>query len=301
MRYIVLILSFLAFFNANTSAQELLCQVAVNRSRIQGTNEEIYRSLQRDITEFMNNTKWTDNVFSNNERIECQLSINLSDFNGIDKFTGTLTVQSTRPVFNTNYKSVMLNHQERDDAFIFEYVDGQKLEFNENSHLSNLTSVLAFYAYVIIGLDYDSFGNSAGTPYYQKAREIVTNAQSAPEPGWKAFEGTDENNRYYMIESILESPNSQLRKFSYRYHYLGLDRMETKIEVGRSEIASAMQQLQAVYKRKPDSFYLKVLLTTKASEFVNIFTDAPDSERTAVYNILKEIDPSSQKFDKLKK
>jgi len=300
MKKTVFISIVLIFWSLEIFAQELLCQISVNRSRIQGTNEEIYQSLQRDITEFMNNTKWTDNVFAQNERIECQISLNLSAYNGIDKFTGTLTVQSTRPVFNTNYKSVMLNHKERDDWFIFEYVEGQKLEFNENSHLSNLTSVLAFYAYVIIGLDYDSFGNTAGTPFFQKAREIVNNAQSAPEPGWKAFEGTDENNRYYLIESILDNANSPLRKFSYRYHFMGLDRMETKIEVGRSEISNAMQQMQAVYRRKPESLYLKILMTTKTSEFVNLFSEAPAAEKLAVYNILKEIDPSSQKLDKLK-
>lgn len=300
MKNILLIL-LLALLNLQSGiAQELNCRIAINRTGIQGTNQELFQSLQRDINEFMNNTIWTEHVYSVNERIECQFTINLTDYNGIDKFEGTLTVQSTRPVYNTNYKSVMLNHKEKDKLLQFEYVEGQKLEFNENAHLNNLTSVLAFYAYVIIGLDYDSMGNLAGTPYFLKARDIVNNAQSAPEPGWKAFEGTDENNRYYMIESILDNVNSPLRKFSYQYHRLGLDRMEDKAETARSEITEAMKLLQSVNRREPDSFYLKILMTTKLGEFVNIYSEAQQTEKQKVYNILKEIDPTSSKIDKIK-
>ncbi len=298
----VVIISIITFIFGgifDSSAQELNCRVSVNHSRIQGTNSEIYQSLQRDINEFMNNTVWTENVFSINERIECQFTIVLSEYDGIDKFKGTLTVQSTRPIYNTNYKSVMLNHKEKDDLFVFEYVEGQKLEYNENAFLNNLTSTLAFYAYIIIGLDYDSFGNNAGSPYFIKAREVVNNAQSAAEPGWKAFEGTDRNNRYYMAETILDNANAPLRKFSYRYHRLGLDRMQDKLETGRNEITSAMQLLQSVHRRKPDSFYLKILMNTKLGEFVNIYSDAPQTEKQKVYNILKEIDPTSPKIEKL--
>jgi hypothetical protein len=298
MKQTLIILIFILSFKTAVS-QELNCSVIVNYNRIQGTNIEVFQTLQKDIFEFMNNRKWTNNVYATNERIECQILINLSTFNGIDKFTGTVSVQANRPVFNTNYKSILLNHKEGDDLFEFNYVEGQALEFNENTHISNLTSVLAFYAYIIIGLDYDSFANLGGTEYFQKARTIVSNAQSAIEGGWKAYESTDETNRYYIIEHILSNTNAPLRKFYYKYHRLGMDVMSDNIETGRTEITNSLMMLQTVFRSKPDSYFLKILMTTKLSEFINVFSEAPELEKRKIYNILKEIDPTSPKIDKL--
>ncbi len=289
-----LILSFQSF------SQELNCRININRSQIQGTNEELFRAMQKDLYEFMNNRAWTNNVFSNNERIECQIQINLSKYNGIDKFTGNISVQSTRPVFNTNYKSTLFNYKETGD-FDFYYTEGQALEFNINTHLSNLTSVLAFYAYIIIGLDYDSFGLNSGTQYFEKAKQIMNNAQSDPDNHWKAFGTSNRNNRYYLIESITSSENAPLRKFYYRYHRQGLDMMSDKLEAGRMQIANACQFLKQVYNRKADSYFLKIILTTKINEIVKIFSDAPVQEKKKVYNILKEIDPTNPKVDKIMK
>ncbi len=279
-------------------SQELNCRISINRSQIQGTNEELFRKMQQDLYEFMNNRSWTNNIFSNNERIECQIQITLSKYNGIDKFTGNISVQSTRPVFNTNYKSTLFNFKE-DNDFDFFYTEGQALEFNENTHLSNLTSVLAFYAYIIIGLDYDSFGLNSGTPYFEKANQIMNNAQSDPDNNWKAFGTTNQNNRYYLINGLMSSENAPLRKFNYRYHRLGLDIMSEKLEEGRNQIANACQFLKQVYNRKANSFILRILLTTKVDEIVKIFSDAPVQEKKKVYNILKEVDPTNPKVDKI--
>lgn len=298
MKYI-LILSFVILSVFNTYSQELKCRINVNKSQVHGTNEEVFRAMQKDLYEFMNNRKWTNNVFSNNERIECQIQINISKFNGIDKFNANISVQSSRTIFNSNYKSTLFNFKEVKD-FEFTYVEGQSLEFNENTYLSNLTSVLAYYAYIIIGLDYDSYGMLGGTEYFQKAKQIVTNAQGGRDDGWKTF-SSGKNNRYYLIENILESSNSGLRKMYYRYHRLGLDVMTDKLEQGRNEITNSFQLMRSVFKRKPESFFLKVVLTTKVNEFVKIFSEAPMQEKRRVYNILKEIDPTNNKIDNIMK
>ncbi len=298
---IILILSLLLIINSSVSAQELNCQVNVNHRAIQGTNDQVFQALRKSIFEFMNNTVWTEHVYSANERIECQIMINLTDYNGIDKFTGTLSVQSSRAIYNTNMSSTLMNYKEKEKLFQFEYVENQALDFNINTHLSNLTSVLAFYAYIIIGLDYDTFAMLGGTPYFHKAQQIVSNAQSARESGWKSYESSDETNRYYLVEHILSKQNTSLRRFYYRYHRLGLDKMEKSTEMGRSEIADSFKMMQTTFREKHNSLLLKIILITKMSEIVSIFSEAPEIEKKKVYNILKEIDPSNPKVEQILK
>lgn len=293
----LLIYTFLIISVIQANAQELNCRININRSQVQGTNEEIFRSMRQDIYEFVNNRKWTNNVFSNNERIECQIQLNITKYNGIDKFTANLSVQSSRPIYGTNYKSTILNYKEKKD-FEFTYADGQPLEFNENTYISNLTSVLAFYAYVIIGLDYDTYGMLAGSEYFQKAQTIMNNAQGSTDDNWKAFSKGD-NNRYYLIENINSSSNSGLRKFYYKYHRLGLDVMQDKLEAGRNEIANSFQLIKNVYNRKPNSNFLKIVFETKMKEIVKVFSEAPMPEKKKVYNILKEVDPTNKDVDKI--
>ncbi|MEA2042136.1 MAG: DUF4835 family protein [Bacteroidota bacterium] len=295
--FILVILFSLSIFLSK--AQELLCNIQVNHSQIQGTNIQVFQELQKDLYEFMNNRQWTNNVFSNNERIECRIMINLTKYDGIDKYTGTITVQAVRPIFNTNYNSVLINHKEKDNLFEFEYTEGQRLEFNENTHLSNITSVMAFYAYLIIGLDYDSFGTMSGTPYFTKAQQIVSNAQSGTSPGWKAYESSDRTNRYYLAESFLDNDNAPLRRFYYSYHRLGLDVMSGDAMRGRAEITKAVRLLERTHNNDPDSYLLKILLTTKEDEIVKVYSEATIPEKKKVYNILKDIDPTSDKLNKI--
>ncbi len=281
-----------------TFSQELNCRISLNRSQIQGTNEDMFRTMQQDLYEFMNNRKWTNHVFSNNERIECQIQLTLSSYNGIDKYKGSISVQSTRTIFNTNYKSTLFNYKE-DNEFEFTYTEGQALEFNENTHITNLTSVLAFYAYIIIGLDYDSYGMMAGTEFLQKAKQILNNAQSDTDQSWQAFGTNNKKNRFYLIEHMTDTDNSSIRKFYYRYHRLGLDIMHEKMVQGRTEIANSFQLLKKVYNRQADSYFLRILLSTKVDEIVKIFSEAPMQQKTLVYNILKEIDSTNPKIDKI--
>jgi hypothetical protein len=297
MRFIIVLI--ISLLPIKLSAQELMCNVQINHSQIQGTSTQVFQNLQRDMNEFMNNRKWTNHIFGNNERIECRIMINLTDYNNIDKFRGTITVQSVRPVYNTNYNSVLINHKEKDNLFEFEYTEGQRLEFNENTHLSNLTSVLAFYAYIFIGLDYDSFGLMSGTPYFQKAMQIVNNAQSGTEPGWKAHESSDRSNRYYLAENLLNNANEPLRRFYYHYHRLGLDAMSEDANRGRGEITKNLKALRSVYNKDPNSFLLKIILTTKMDEFVNIYSEGTVNQKKEAYNILKDVAPTNDKVNKI--
>ncbi len=281
-------------------AQELYCNVQVSAQKIQGSNREIFQSMQRDIYEFMNSMVWTDNVFSFAERIECNLLINLDEQLSADEFRGTIQVQLSRPVFNTTYESTVLNFV--DNNFQFRYVEFQPLEFNPNSHTSNLVSVLAYYAYMLIGMDFDTYSQGGGTPYFQIAEKIVTNAQNAPEQGWKPYDGSRNRNRYWLVKNILDTEYSGVRQFIYLYHLRGLDRMESDMTQARTEIYESLRRLQEVYRRRPDPFmyYMTVIIDAKADEIVNIFSQGFPEEKNRVVQILNEIDPANEtKYQKI--
>ena len=282
------------------SSQELYCNVQVSAQKIQGSNREVFQNMQRDIYEFMNSMVWTDNIFSFSERIECNLLINLDEQLSADEFRGTIQVQLSRPVFNTTYESTVLNFV--DNNFQFRYVEFQPLEFNPNSHTSNLVSVLAYYAYLLIGMDFDTYAQGGGTPYFQVAEKIVTNAQNAPEQGWKPYDGSRNRNRYWLVKNILDSEYSGVRQFIYLYHLRGLDRMESDMTQARTEIYESLRRLQEVYRRRPDPFmyYMTVVLDAKADEIVNIFTQGFPEEKNRVVQVLTEIDPANEtKYQKI--
>ncbi|MRR23544.1 DUF4835 family protein [bacterium] len=281
-------------------SQELYCNVQVSAQKIQGSNREVFQNMQRDIYEFMNSMVWTDNVFNFSERIECNLLINLDEQLSADEFRGTIQVQLSRPVYNTTYESTVLNFV--DNNFQFRYVEFQPLEFNPSSHTSNLVSVLAYYAYLLIGMDFDTYSQGGGTPYFQVAEKIVTNAQNAPEQGWKPYDGSRNRNRYWLIKNILDSEYGGVRQFLYLYHLKGLDRMESDMTQARTEIYESLRRLQEVYRRRPDPFmyYMTVVLDAKADEIVNIFSQGFPEEKNRVVQILTEIDPSNEtKYQKI--
>jgi hypothetical protein len=278
--------------SVNVFTQELMCNVQVITQQIQGTNKQVFQTLQTSIYEFMNNTSWSNNVFETDERIECTMLFNIKEQVSVDEFKGTLQIQSRRPVFNSSFNSVVLNYVDNDIQF--KYVEFQPLEFSETSHLSNLTSILAFYAYIIIGMDYDTYSFKGGTPFFQAAEKIVNNAQNAQERGWRAMESTSRKNRYWLINNILNEDFSLLREFVYKYHRLGLDMMYEKTNEARANISEYLKLLQQVSRNKPDPFmfYLQVVLDAKSDELINIFKESFDEEKTRVYALLTEIDPS---------
>ena len=278
------------------SAQEFQCSVSVSSSRIEGTYKEIFQTMRNDISEFMNNKKWTDHQFSVDERIICTIFIQVTDQIGADEFKGSIQVQLNRPVFNSSYQTPILNIKDND--FDVRYVEFQPLEYNETSNTNALTNVLAYYAYIILGFDYDSFSPMGGTPYFQKARDIVNKSQNAHEKGWRAFEGNI--NRFWLIDNLTNKAYSPFRDLMYRYHRLGLDVMSEKPDIGRSEIADALKNMQKVYRARPDTYINRIFFDAKSDEIVNIFSKGSNDERSRVMTILTECDPAnSGKYDKI--
>jgi hypothetical protein len=283
---------FLIFTALVANAQEFRCNIQITSQQIQGTNKQVFQTLQAAINEFVNGKAWSGYKFSNNERIECSMLINIQEMIGSDQFKGTLQIQVRRPVFNSSYNAVLFNYIDNDVDF--KYTEFQPLEFSETSHLSNLTSILAYYAYIILGLDFDSYGLNSGTEFYQKAEKVLNNAQNATERGWRSGESTSRKNRYWLINNILNEGFSPVRQFIYNYHRLGLDMMYEKLVEGRSVIAESLKLLQDVYKNRPDPFmhFLQVILDAKSDEFVSIFLEATDEEKRRVIAILNQIDPT---------
>ena len=280
-------------------SQELRCNIQINSQKIQGTNRQIFQTMQTALYEFMNNTSWTNHIYGQDERIECNIMITLNEQIGSDEFRGTIQVQARRPVFGTSYNTTMLNIV--DNNMHFRYMEYDQLEFSEARHTSNLTSVLAFYAYIILGFDYDSFSYLGGTEYFQKAERIVNNAQNAQERGWKAYEG-NRKNRYWLIENILNPKYRPVREVYYKYHRMGFDRMSDKLVEGRTEIAESLTSLQRVFREKPDPYlyYLQIFFDAKSDELVSLFSESFPAEKTRVVNILREIDnANASKYNRI--
>lgn len=297
-KYIILII--LVFLPSAMFSQELNCNVQVSAQKIQGSNRQVFENMQRDIYEFMNNTVWTNHVYSYSERIECSILINLNDQISADEFNGTIQVQLKRPVYNTTYNSTMLNFM--DNNFRFRYVEFQPLEFDPTTHRSNLISVLAYYAYMVLGFDYDSFSSEGGTEFFQMAEKIVSNAQNAPETGWKPYDGSRNRNRYWLVKNVLDKEYEGVRKFIYEYNFNGLDKMESKIAEARTSMVESLRLIQDVYRRKPDPFMYLVLVVieAKSDELINIFSESFPEEKSRVVQILTEIDPSNKsRYEKI--
>ena len=298
MKRILLFLFVCTFFQYISQAQDLRCNISISASRIQGANRTLFNTMQSDIYEFMNNRKWTEYKFGTDERIECNFFINLTEQISSDQFRGSIQVQLRRPVFNASYETVLLNIKDND--FDVKYVEYQTLEFNETTNKDNLTNILAYYAYIVIGMDFDSFYPDGGTEYYQKAQAIVNNSQNAREKGWKAYES--ERNRYWLVENLLNKSYSPMRSCIYEYHRLGLDIMPDKLEEGRAAIANSLKSVQKVFRTRPSLYILQVFFDAKADELVNIFSQSFPDERNRVVNILNECDPSNgSKYEKILK
>ena len=285
-------------FTVSAGAQELRCNITLGTTQIQGSNRSITEVLQTALNEFANQRVWTNHVYTAEERIECSMMLNITSLVG-SEFSGTITVQSRRPVFNSGYFTTMINFQDRDLKFT--YVEGQPLEFSDVAHLSNLTSIIAFYIYIILGLDYDSFSQNGGTSFFQKAETIVTNAQQSSERGWKAFEGNFRN-RYWLVQNLLDDRYRGVREFTYKYHRLGLDRMSSHPNEARADMTEYFRLLQDVYRRKPDPylFLLQIVFDAKSNEWIEVFSNGTPDEKTRIVRLLKEIDPPNiSKYDKI--
>ena len=269
--------------------QELRSRVIVNADQIETTERAIFQEMEVALAEFLNNRKWTDDIYEPEERINCNFILNISGIPGIGRFEASVQVLSSRPIYNTDYETVLLNFADRDWAF--EYVSSQPLQFNDNAFISNLTSILAYYAYIIIGLDYDSFEELGGEDYFQKAWQVVTNAQQTGFNGWDRFEGRGRN-RYWLAENFLSNEMEPIRRAYYKYHRLGLDQLSEKPDDARKEILESVKMVQKSNNARPRSILTISFLDAKSEELAQVFTQGNIAERRNAYNILTEIDPT---------
>lgn len=285
-------------FGSVSYSQEIYCNVQVNSRQVEGSEKRVFEELQRALYEFINNRVWSNYKFKVEERIECSILLTISERVSTDEFKGSLNIALRRPVFNSSYNSTILNYVDND--FQFRYVLNQPLEFSDNQFYSNLTSVIAFYVYFFLGLDFDTFKLYGGTVFYEKAEAVVSSAQNSQFPGWKAFE--DNRNRYWLVENLLNAKYKPIRKFLYDYHRRGLDVMYDNPDAGRSAIARGLTALKRVYDDRPGLFLIQVILDAKRDELMGVFSEGSPTERTNAVNILKEIDPShSSDYQKILK
>ncbi len=286
----LLIFLTLNFLTLNFIGQELNCQVKINYSQIQGTtNKQIFDQLEKAIFEFMNNKKWTKEIYTTNERIDCSVFINIKEAISTEDFSASIQVQSRRPVFKSSYYTQVFNFE--DDDFVFKFQQFSQLEFNETTFQNNLTSVLAFYAYVILAEDADSFSLLGGTEHWQKAQLIVNNAQTAAEKGWRNSEGT--RNRYWIVENQLQPVFKGIRECHYQYCRNGLDIMYEKTDEGRANILKSLDLLKPVYQARPASFNMQLFFNAKKDELINIFKGGLPEEKNSVVETLMLIDPAN--------
>ncbi|MBN1926512.1 MAG: DUF4835 family protein [Prolixibacteraceae bacterium] len=298
MKYLFLIIALVIFSSELLTAQELRCNISVNSSKITGSSREIFRSMQMDLYEFMNNRAWTNHTYKNNEKIECNINIQVNKQISGDEYEAFLTVQSKRPVYNSSYRTTVLNI--RDENFRFKYQEFQSIEFAESGNKDNLTSVLAYYAYMIIGFDYDTFSPEGGTEYFERARVIVNESQNATgtKNGWRAFES--DYNRYWLVDNVLNKSYAPFRQLMYDYHRKGLDQMAESVEEGRANIAESLKLIQKVFRTRTRLYITQQFFDTKSAELINIFSKSYPDEQNRVIQILTECDPSNaSRYEKI--
>jgi hypothetical protein len=293
-KYILLFCLIISTFAVQS--QELNCNISVSAKQVETTQRDIFATLQKSLMDFMNERRWTDRQYAMNERIDCNITIVIDEQLTSESFKGELQVQARRPVYGTSYNTTTLNF--RDQNFNFIYREFEPLEFNENTFDSNLTAMMAYYAYLIIGMDSDSFAMFGGTPAFQKAENIVNLAQSSSESGWRAFESRA--NRYDIINNLMDERLRRFREFFYQYHRLGLDEMIKNPANARARIAESFKLLEEANRNRPSSAIIPMFLEAKNDEIVDIFSQGTDKEKADVHKILINLNPTqSTKYDEI--
>ena len=292
LRYIVLGLFSMWFVSAG--AQELNCTVTINSDQIEGSDKQVYETLKQGIEEYMNQNRWTNMTFAEAEKIECSMLIVVKQVLG-NSYSCEMTLQSRRPVYGTTYTTPLLNF--KDNAFNFTYQEFDRIEWQQNQFTTNLTAMLAYYCYLIIGHDMDSYQRLGGTPCFRMCEEIVNACQSASmegseQKGWLAFDSN--RNRYALINNLQDEAFKKYRNFYYEYHRLGLDEMSGNVTNGRARIAAGLPVLKEAYRARPATYVINTFLDAKADELVDIFRKGTDKEKKEVYDLLIDIDPTRQ-------
>lgn len=289
MKKIVLLLIVVFSQVYNISAGELNCQVQVVSTLVQGqgVDARAFKTLETAIYEFMNTQGWTEDNFSEIEKIDCNILINITSVLSPTKFKASIDIQARRPVHNSSYNTILFNYL--DDNVSFNYQENQALEYSETTFLNNLTAILGFYAHYIIGLDYDSFGLKGGSQQYQTALNIVNSVSGEFAAGWT----TGNNNRYWIINNVLDAPFIPLRESFYKYHRQGLDIMSKDVDKGRAEIFQAIKALEKVHTINPVSFNMQLFFIAKSKEIIDIFSKGTAEEKRVIVPLLRKIDPAN--------
>lgn len=295
MRNLILFLAFL--YTSVGSSQELRATVAINYEQVNNGNPQLFKNLEKQVTEFLNNTKWTDNDVKENEKIECNFFFNITSY-GSNNFEGTLQIQASRPVFNSTLSTPIFNVNDKN--FSFRFIEFENMIYDANSFTSNLVSVMAFYTNVIIGIDNDSFSKLGGTEYLKTASNIVTVAQSSGFKGWSQSESGN-NNRNFFISDLLSTTYEPFRTSMYIYHRQGLDTMASDLKGGKQAIVQAIGTLSEINKSRPNSLLMRTFFDTKADEVVAIFSGGPRIDVAQLVENLNKISPlNSQKWNKIR-
>ena len=299
-RYIVALIVGLAAIGSTQrlQAQELEAKVVVNHSKIQGTNNSVFTTLQEAMTEFLNTRKWSTAQYTQRERIICSFNLIVNEYSDEGRFGCSLMVQANRPVYNASYNTTVFNFN--DNAVDFNYIEHDKLEFSDDIIDNNLTAVLAYYAYLIIGLDMDTFAPKGGSDVLNKAENVVNNAQMIGEDGWKAFD--DSKNRHALINDYMNGAMEPYRQLLYDYHRKGLDEMAQNAERGRSNITTSLTLLEKVKQDKPMSILPQLFTEIKKDELLNVYSKGTTKEKEEVVRILSLVNPSlTSDWEKIKK
>lgn len=292
----ILVISLLLFARFFAECQELNCNVVINADRIETTDRRIFRDMQNAFSQFLNNRKWTNANYDSQERINCNMIITIEEMPAIGNFKATVQIQSSRPIYGVSYESLMLNFADRD--WQFDYNESQPLDYNENSFTSNITSLLAYYAYIIIGLDYDSFEKLGGTDFFEKANNQVILAQESNLPGWKQFDS--QRNRYWLAENFLSSIFHPVREGLYTYYREGMDKFLEDPEASRKHILEVLKILQNANRARPNSILMIAFLDARSNELINVFSKGDMNVRRQAYEILRTLDPTqTEKLGKI--
>jgi len=295
IKKIVWILLFVGF--GKLHAQELNARITLLAPQVSNISKPTLDALQKTIRDFLNNNKFSNESYKPQERIECSFVITINSWDGGSGYTAEAQIQSSRPVFNSSYNSTLLNMSDKN--FDFNFNDGATIDFSDQNYISNISALLTYYAYTIIGMDKDSFSKMGGTPFYKKAQNIINLAQASGNTGWRAADGL--RNRFWFNENVLNPIFGELRNFIYSYHLSGLDQL-TDNDKGLTQIVAALPALQQMDKQKLGSIFPNVYFASKAEEVTNVLSKLNGQERMKAYNMLAEIDPANiGKYEGLKK
>ncbi len=268
-------------------AQELNCSIIVNSQQVNQTNQQIFKTLERSLNDYVNKTKWTNKNFKQQERINCSMLLTITEFDGNNRFSGTLQIQSSRPVFGSSYDSPIFNYNDR--QFSFNYLEFEPLFFNPNAFESNLVGVIVYYIYILLGIDADTFEKNGGTPYFEQARSIVNLAQGSNFLGWQQTDGN--RTRWELIDNLLSNTFKEYRTAMYNYHRLGLDKMTDNMTLAKEQIIGCMKMFELLVARRPNSFLLQTFFDAKSEEILGVFSDGPKIDVVKLKNSLNKVAP----------